>query len=129
MDETIQQQAEACASELPGAYLDHPFGPDWEVYRVCDKVFMLLTTVRGEPIVNVKATPEDSLALRAEYAAITPGYHMNKRHWITLHPGGGLSRKLVEDLVTESYLLVIERSVPKLQWPVDPSTFIRDVQR
>lgn len=79
-------------------------------------------------LVIVKATPEDSLALHAEYVAITPGYHMNKRHWITLHPGGDLDRQLVEDLVTESYLLVIERNLPRSQWPVDPRTFIRDAR-
>ena len=48
---------------------------------------------------------------------------MNKQHWITLHPGGELDEGLVEDLVTESYLQVLEHSVPKSQWPVDPTTF------
>ena len=37
-----------------------------------------------------------------------PGYHMNKKHWITLHPAGDLQTQLIDDLVTESYLLVVE---------------------
>ena len=53
-----------------------------------DKVFMLMTDVTGEPIVIVKTDPEDSKALREQHDDITPGYHMNKKHWITLHPGG-----------------------------------------
>jgi predicted DNA-binding protein (MmcQ/YjbR family) len=50
-----------------------------------------------------------------------PGYHMNKRHWITLHPDGTLQASDVDDLVTESYLLVLE-TLPKAQRPVDLST-------
>jgi predicted DNA-binding protein (MmcQ/YjbR family) len=56
------------------------------------------------------------------YDDITPGYHMNKKHWITLNPNGRLEASLVEDLVTESYLLVLEK-LPKKQRPVDPTTF------
>ena len=70
--------------------------------RCADKVFMLMTEVTGQPIVIVKADPEDGKALREEHEDITPGYHMNKQHWITLHPGGTLQKTLVDDLVTES---------------------------
>lgn len=47
---------------------------------------------------------------------------MNKRHWISLHPGSGLDTELVDDLVTESYLLVVERNFPRRKRPVDPET-------
>ena len=52
---------------------------------------------------------------------------MNKQHWITLHPGGNLQKQLVEDLVTESYLLVVE-NLPRAERPVDPATFGRTEQ-
>lgn len=120
--DTLQQQARERIDELPGAELTRPFGSDWEVYKVRDKVFALMTEVTGEPIVIVKAAPHDAVALRDEHADITPGYHMNKRHWITLNPGGDLREQLVEDLVTESYLLVVEK-LPRARRPVDPTTF------
>ncbi|XVX18618.1 MmcQ/YjbR family DNA-binding protein [Actinomycetota bacterium] len=120
---TLQQLADDRAEELPGSELTHPFGEDWEVFKVRGKVFMLHTDVTGEPIVILKAAPADVRSLQTEHEDISPGYHMNKRHWITLHPDGGLGADLVEDLVTESYLLVLEHSVPKSQWPVDPSTY------
>ncbi|PYY39711.1 MmcQ/YjbR family DNA-binding protein [Curtobacterium sp. MCPF17_046] len=120
--DSLQQYARDRVEELPGAGLEHPFGPEWEVFKVRDKVFMLLTEVTGEPIVIVKAAPEDGKALREQHDDITPGYHMNKRHWITLHPGGKLQKQLVEDLVTESYLLVVE-NLPRAKRPVDPATF------
>ncbi|MGO1961573.1 MAG: MmcQ/YjbR family DNA-binding protein [Yaniella sp.] len=121
--QTIQQYAAARTQELPGAYLDHPFGPDWDVYKVRGKVFMLQTEITGEAIVVLKSAPTDSAALRDAYTDITPGYHMNKRHWITLNPGGTLDKQLIEDLVTESYLLVIEKNLPKAEQPVNPQTF------
>lgn len=121
--ETVQELAAARTTELPGADLEHPFGPDWDVFKVRGKVFMLQTCVTGEPIVVVKARPADGAALRAAFPEITPGYHMNKRHWITLNAGDGLDTQLVEDLVTESYLLVVERNLPWALRPVDPDTF------
>ena len=118
----LQQFARDRADELPGAGLEHPFGPEWEVFKVRGKVFMLLTAVTGEPIVIIKADPEDSKALREQHDDITPGYHMNKRHWITLRPGGDLHERLVDELVTESYRLVVE-NLPKAKQPVNPVTF------
>ena len=123
-DDTLQQYARNRVEELPGAGLGHPFGPDWEVFKVRGKVFMLITDITGEPIVIVKADPQDGKALREEHEDITPGYHMNKQHWITLHPGGDLQKRLVDDLVTESYLLVVE-NLPHAKRPVDPETFGR----
>ncbi len=119
---TLQQHATDRTQELPGTGLTHPFGPDWDVYKVRGKVFMLLTDITGEPIVILKADPADSMALRQAHESITPGYHMNKKHWITLHPGEDISKQLIDDLVTESYLLVVE-GLPRAKRPVNPETF------
>lgn len=117
-----QDVAREMAEELPASTMGHPFGPEYEVFKVRGKVFMLLTEVPGDPIVVLKADPEDSQALRQEYDDITPGYHMNKKHWITLRPSAELDRELVDELVTESYLLVLE-GLPRYRRPVDPATF------
>lgn len=45
----LQEFPVARAEELPSAELTHPFGPDWEVYKVRDRVFMLPTAVSGDP--------------------------------------------------------------------------------
>ena len=122
--EELQERARARVDELPGAVLEHPFGPGWEVFKVRDKVFMLMTDVTGEPIVILKTDPEDGKALQEQHDDITPGYHMNKKHWITLHPSGDLQKQLIDDLVTDSYLLVVE-NLPHAKRPVDPATFER----
>jgi predicted DNA-binding protein (MmcQ/YjbR family) len=112
------------ADELPGSGLEHPFGPDWEVYKVRGKVFMLMTEVPGRPVVILKSDPGEAKALREENANITPGYHMNKKHWITLEGGDAIDRELVKELVTESYRLVVAQ-LPQSQQPVDPHTYGR----
>lgn len=119
----LQRCAAERALQLPGADLSHPFGEEWDVYKVRGKVFMLQTVLHGSEMVTLKARPGDSRALREAFSEISPGYHMNKRHWITITPGGDIEQGMVEDLVTESYLLVIESNVPKYQWPVNPATF------
>ena len=122
--EELQEHARARVQELPGADLEHPFGPGWEVFKVREKVFMLMTDVTGEPIVILKTDPEDGKALREQHDDITPGYHMNKKHWVTLHPSEDLQTQLIDDLVTDSYLLVVE-NLPHAKRPVDPDTFGR----
>ena len=90
-----------------------PFGPDVLVYKVAGKMFALAVPADFPARINLKCDPERALALRDEYEAITPGYHMNKRHWNTLVLDGSLPSKLVRDLIDHSYELVVA-SLPKL---------------
>src|SRR5690348_4804397 len=114
----LHKTAADCAEGLPGAQLEHPFGPAWEVYKVGGKVFMLMTEVPGRPVVILKADPGEARALREQYSHITPGYHMNKKHWITLESGDGVDKDLVRELVTDSYRLVVD-DLPQSERPVD----------
>jgi len=120
---TLQEVARARALELPAATLSRPFGPEYDVAKVLGKMFLLLTEISSGPVVVLKCDPRESEMLRRTHPDITPGYHMNKRHWITLSPGGTLVEDLVRELVTDSYLLVVE-GLPRAQRPVDPDTFL-----
>ncbi|WAP59124.1 MmcQ/YjbR family DNA-binding protein [Streptomyces sp. S465] len=119
---TLQKTAADCAEELPGAQLEHPFGPDWQVFKVRGKAFMLMTEAPGRPVVILKSDPGEALALREHNSHITPGYHMNKKHWITLEGGDGIDEELVRELVTESYRLVVAH-LPRTEQPIDPHTY------
>lgn len=122
----LQGIARERAEGLPVTTL-YSFAPGWEAARVHEKWFMLLTEVPGQPVVILKSDPDEAEALRAQYANITPGYHMNKKHWITLTPDDSIDTKLVQELVTESYRLVVAK-LPKSRQPVDPKTFGLDEQ-
>lgn len=91
----------------PGAEETLPFGPDTLVYKVGGKMFALTSPDDFPSSVNLKCDPDRALALRDQYPAITPGYHMNKRHWNTLILDGSVPGKLIRELIDHSYELVI----------------------
>ena len=58
---------------------------------------------------TLKVVPEIGEVLVREHPAITPGYHLNKRHWNTLALDGTLPDALVVDLIDESYVLIVNK--------------------
>ena len=95
-----------------GAVEDFPFGPEHSVFKVGGKMFALSTLARTPLEVSVKCEPELAVQLRAGYAAIRPGYHLNKRHWNTITLDGSIPDQLVRDLIEDSYDLVRD-TLPK----------------
>lgn len=92
---------------LPGAREEFPFRPGVSVFKVGAKMFAL-STLADEPLqVSVKCDPVLGEQLRGTYPSITPGYHLNKRHWLTVTVDGSVPDALVADLVEGSYELVV----------------------
>lgn len=58
--------------------------------------------------INLKCDPETAILLREQYPSVQPGYHMNKKHWITVLMDGSISDKLVKGWIDASYGLVVE---------------------
>ena len=98
--------------QLPCATLDYPFGADIHVYKVEGKVFAIYFKDDTRETINLKCDPVHAQELRAVFREITPGYHMNKRHWNTLDLKGDLPKKEVHRLIDHSYDLVV-KSLPK----------------
>ena len=90
----------------PGAEETFPFGPETSVFKVGGKMFAVVG-LKAKPLrVTLKCEPELSVELRETYEEITPGYHANKRHWITVDLTGSLDDELVRELVENSFDLV-----------------------
>jgi predicted DNA-binding protein (MmcQ/YjbR family) len=85
---------------------DFPFGPDIYVYKTHGKVFAILTEKDGVARVNLKADPTEALMLRQMFSAVTPGYHMNKKHWNTLLLDGSVPDAEVQRQIEQSWRLV-----------------------
>lgn len=96
----------------PGAVADYPFDETTRVYKVGGKMFALVAEDEEPLRVNLKCDPQDALALRMQYPAILPGYHMSKTHWNTLVLDGSLADSLVQELIDHSYELIVA-SLPK----------------
>ena len=85
-----------------------PFGEGTSVFKTSGngKIFAN-SALGGTPLtVALKVDPEDSIALRAEFPQITPGYHLSKKHWITILIDGEVPDDLIEDLIRGSHDLV-----------------------
>jgi predicted DNA-binding protein (MmcQ/YjbR family) len=83
-----------------------PFGSETSVFKVGGKMFALAQLKQKPLKVSVKCEPELGEQLRGSYAEIEPGYHLNKRHWLTVTCGGTAGDDLVRKLVAGSYDLV-----------------------
>ena len=82
-----------------------PFDEDTLVFKVADKMFLLLN-LSGNLELNLKCDPERAVELREKHSCITPGYHMNKTHWNTVKIDGSLPDKFIMSLIDHSYDLV-----------------------
>jgi predicted DNA-binding protein (MmcQ/YjbR family) len=96
----------ACATE------GMPFGPDVLVFKIGGKIFALAALDEVPTIVNLKCDPDLALELRDRYEQVTPGYHMNKRHWNSVEIKGGLPDAALRKMIDHSYDLVAKK-LPK----------------
>jgi predicted DNA-binding protein (MmcQ/YjbR family) len=103
----------ACAAR-PGSAEEYPFGDGVAVFKVAGRMFALVPLGAPPGSVSLKCDPRLAEDLRARYAAITPGYHLNKRHWNTVELDGSVPDEELLDLIAHSYDLVVAR-LPKSQ--------------
>ena len=101
---------ELCLS-LPQSEETTPFDETTLVYKVAGKMFLLADMTDGRAV-NVKCDPDHAIALRERYAEVTPGWHMNKRHWNTVDMAGNLPEPLIREWILDSYRLVVN-SLPR----------------
>ncbi|MGF1635520.1 MAG: MmcQ/YjbR family DNA-binding protein [Cyclobacteriaceae bacterium] len=99
-----------CLSK-PGTSEGLPFDENTLVFKVGGKIFAITDIAEFESI-NLKCDPELAVALRAEYPAVMPGYHMNKKHWNTVDMHAGLPDLLIKEWIDHSYTLVYN-ALPK----------------
>lgn len=100
----------------PGAVEDFPFGPDPLVMKVGGKMFALISLHATPLRVSLKCDPIDSQFLRDTYPAIQPGYHLDKRHWISVVMDGSIPEAELLVLFDQSYRLVV-KGLPKALRP------------
>ncbi|MGH3170901.1 MAG: MmcQ/YjbR family DNA-binding protein [Trebonia sp.] len=104
----LQDTARVTALALPGTDHGYPFTEHLHMYKVAGKVFLIVTDDPDEQIITVKCEPEHARAQARNHASIAPGRYLDKRHWISLGPGPGITERLVTDAVEYSYDLVVE---------------------
>ena len=87
-----------------------PFGDDTLVFKAAGKIFALVN-LEGDLSINLKCDPSLALELRERYSAVTPGYHMNKKHWNTIFVDGSVPDNEIFSWIDHSYNLVLRRKL------------------
>ena len=106
--QTLIELEDYCLAK-PGTTATYPFGEGTLVYKVLNRVYGFVGENANPLRITLKCDPDDALALRKQYDAITPGYHTDKKHWNTLVLDGSLPDDLVRELIDHSYDLVVAK--------------------
>ncbi|EAR08878.1 MmcQ/YjbR family DNA-binding protein [Reinekea blandensis] len=107
---TLEHWREVCSAK-PGSEEQTPFGPETLVYKVGGKMFALLG-ITPPLSMNLKCDPQEALIIRESFSDVTPGYHMNKKHWNTINLESDLDPELIYGWIEDSYDLVV-KGLPK----------------
>ena len=100
---------EYCLS-LPAVEETLPFDDDTLVYKVSGRMFAMIS-ISAPDHFAVKCHPERAILLRDRYAEITPGWHLNKRHWNDVSIVGELSDSFLKAEIRHSYFAVVRNNV------------------
>ncbi|NBX19665.1 MAG: MmcQ/YjbR family DNA-binding protein, partial [Bacteroidia bacterium] len=84
------------------------------VFKVGGKMFALID-ITDSKSVNLKCNPDKIIDLQERFSGVLPGYHMNKKHWITVLLNEDVSDTLVMEWIRGSYFLVFNKLSKRLQ--------------
>ncbi|MDN6899857.1 MmcQ/YjbR family DNA-binding protein [Oenococcus sicerae] len=95
-----------------GNHLPHAkvyYREDWETlyFDLAGKMFGVMSpNVADNATITLKGQPEANATLCEMYRDITAGYHMNKKHWISIKLSTDeLSDREIEKMIENSYSL------------------------
>ncbi|MDC7224882.1 MAG: MmcQ/YjbR family DNA-binding protein [Spirochaetales bacterium] len=104
---TLEDFKEYCL-EFKEVTLEFPFDEKILVCKVRGKMFAL-TDIEDFEYINVKCDPEEALVYRDAFEGVTPGYHMNKKHWNSVYVGKDVSDEQIREWIGDSYDLVVSK--------------------
>ncbi len=110
----IETFREYCLSKK-GVTEGFPFDKSTLVFKVMGKMFALTGLEKTPFSVNLKCDPDRALELREYHPEVTPGYHMNKKHWNTVNFSESLSTNLKQELIDHSYDLIVNGLTKRLK--------------
>lgn len=102
----LDRLREHCLARHSAVTEEFPFGEDVFVYKIGGKLFLIAAEGAVPLQITVKCDPAGALELRERYSAVEPGYHMNKRHWITATLDGSIPAREIFSMINRSFELV-----------------------
>ena len=108
----IEEFREYCLSfkgvheKMPFPNVPDQYSRDVLCFYVADKWFCFVN-IEIFDFCCIKCNPDESGELQTEYAGIKPGWHMNKKYWISVYFNQDVSDDKIKELVNKSYDIVV----------------------
>lgn len=107
----IEEVREYCL-KLKNSTECFPFDDVNLVFKVENKMFLLLPLDADEPYVAVKCSPDYVEELRDRYSAVEPAFHFNKKYWNGIYLERDMADDEIRRWIAHSYREVIAK-LPK----------------
>lgn len=92
-----------------------PFDDVSLVFKVENKMFLLLPLDAAEPSLSVKCHPDQVEDLRERFRAVEPAFHFNKKYWNTIYLERDMSENEIKQWICHSYREVIAKLPRKIR--------------
>ena len=102
---TKNELMEYCKGK-PGVTVEFPFDSSCMSFKLVSKFFAFINIDKERDAISLKCDPLLAVAFREEYKGVTPGYHLNKRHWNTVYGDMDVPMEKVLEMIDMSYNLI-----------------------
>lgn len=92
-----------------------PFDDVSLVFKVENKMYLLLPLDAAEPSLSLKCHPEWVEELRQRYRAVEPAFHFNKKYWNTIYLERDMPDEQIKHWIRHSYGEVIAKLPKKIR--------------
>lgn len=97
----------------PGAYIDYPFGPDVVIFKVKNRIFAQLFTLKDEPVATFNCDADVGEFYRRVYPdTVTRGYHcpaVQQPYFNTVKLDGTVPDGEIRPMIDHSYDRVLKK--------------------
>ena len=97
---------------MPFPNVPDKYSRDVLCFYVADKWFCFVN-IEIFDFCCIKCNPDESGELQTEYAGIRPGWHMNKKYWISVYFNQDVPDEKIKELVSNSYDIVVKSLTKK----------------
>lgn len=110
----IEEVREYCLS-LKNVSEHFPFDDVSLVFKVENKMFLLLPLDADEPKISLKCNPDYTEELRERYNAVEGAYHFNKKYWNSIYLQRDMGEDEIKKWIDHSFQEVIAKLPRKIR--------------
>jgi predicted DNA-binding protein (MmcQ/YjbR family) len=110
----VEEVRDFCLS-LKNTTESFPFDDVSLVFKVENKMYLLISLDEADANVAVKCDPEQAEILRDHYAAVTPAYHFNKKYWNNIYLDRDMPDEEIKKWIRHSYGEVVKKLPKKIR--------------